>query len=537
MAHHDCVKSGCSGQNLYGISLTCQCCFKPVFMECIQTRKEVTELTEAFGFSDLQYTSSFQGQQQLITKMKNMFAGSSVFEFVCVKCKNMGNRFIDANAKQGEMTAKLNGMKNELDSTKKELIDVNNKLKTEIDNANQLHVKCQHAEAEIQRLNGIVTQMKFEFEQQQILNNELQSKVSAASQNQTQANEECAAMDIDQLSSSLTSYNAEIRDCLQKTLDSVVNRIENSMATQYQNLMSTLAANDPCSKRKQPYDTNHLNTAASSLTSQTPAQGNAQNAHDLEPPEEKSKPKPSRSIYELFVSKFKNDTTVDKIIQHVINKTEIKDPELFSVEMLVKANGNVQKLSYVSFKITTCSEKVYEAIMNDGVWAPNFTAVPFIDQKYGKNGNGTKLNSKPQTPKQMNQSRHNDHHESGAKSQKRRPKVKFDDMSRGNKANHQNATPRSSRNAWKNSSNIAPSPKLPPHSQVKSNAFAMHLPQPMVQQPAFFGMPSVINNQMHPLYYQMHQQQSYQQPQMSHQQQQASINNQQQLHYQQHRMQ
>lgn len=119
---------------------------------------------------------------------------------------------------------------------------------------------------------------------------------------------------------------------------------------------------------------------------------NTTSTDELEPPEEKTKPKPFRSVYQIYVSKFKNNTTTNKIIKHVIDKSEVKNPDLFSVELLVKPKENIQKLSYVSFKISTCSEKVYEAFLNENVWSLNFTATPFLDQKQqtmiGNNGNG-----------------------------------------------------------------------------------------------------------------------------------------------------
>ena len=147
-----------------------------------------------------------------------------------------------------------------------------------------------------------------------------------------------------------------------------------------------------------------------------------QTSNELEPPIEKNKPKPSRSVHEIYVSKFKNDTTTEKIIQHVITKSTVKNRDLFSVELLAKPNGNVQKLSYVSFKITTCSETVYEAILKEEIWAPNFTAAPFSKQKLqSKNANENKSKqSHLQTPVRMN-SRRNER--SNASSRKRN--VKF----------------------------------------------------------------------------------------------------------------
>lgn len=116
MANHDCTVSGRTGA--FGINLTCQNCLRPAFFECIQTRKEVCESMDAFDFMDLQYTSSFEGQQEITNRIKHsLFSPSSVFEFVCVKSKSNGNRFIIAADKQNEQALKLKTVSSELKTT------------------------------------------------------------------------------------------------------------------------------------------------------------------------------------------------------------------------------------------------------------------------------------------------------------------------------------------------------------------------------------------------------------------------------------
>lgn len=384
--------------------------------------------------------------------------------------------------------------------------------------------------------------MKFNLEQQQIMNKELQSKLSAA--NQGHIND----MDIEQVPiASLTSYNAEICESVKKSLELMVTRIEHSMNAQYQNLISSLSEGDHQSKRKPPADTNGLNNTTPSLSSQPFSQSiptqniatdNNQSSNELQPPVEKIKPKVSRSIYQIYVSKFKNDTTPDKIIKHVITKSLVKDQDLFSVEMLVKPKEKVQKLSYVSFKITTCSENVYDAIMNEEIWAPNFTAAPFMDQKHSNSSGIKSKHSQPLTPVQVTMHRRNgrnDRHESGNKSQKRVPKVKFDENNLADKTTNQNATPRSSFGVRKNSLNTGSSSHLPTQNQFnENNASAVQMPHQMphqiMQQPAFFGIPGLVNNQMQPIYYQIRPSFSNQQPQTSQQPNQASLQ-QQQIHH------
>lgn len=316
----------------------------------------------------------------------------------------------------------------------------------------------------------------------------------------------------------LQSYNAAICESIGTSIGTMFARIENSLATQYRDIMDKLNDGDQ-RKRKTPNDTNGLNAGASSFMPQStttttiPSSVNVLSSNELEPPVEIIKPKPFRSFHQIYVSKFKNDTTAERIIQHVINKSTIKNRELFSVELMAKPNGNVQKLSYVSFKITTCSESVYEAILKEDVWAPNFKATAFSKQKsqtkYANENKPKQLNS--QTPVQMN-SRRNE--KSGASSRKRR--VKFND---NRNSNQQNGTPRSSRVL--RSSNSTPAKNLPSgnHSNATTIPTQMH---GNVSQPNFFGIPGQSHNIMQPMYYPVHQQQMFHQPLMYRQQQQRT---------------
>lgn len=127
------------------------------FLECIQTRKEIVELMDAFDFGGLAIMSSFSGQQQLANKIKNsLFAPNSVFEFVCMNCKSSGNRFITATETQKEYTSKINELSGELDNTKKLLNDVSNTLSKETMNSNDLATKLSQAKTLIQQANDTV---------------------------------------------------------------------------------------------------------------------------------------------------------------------------------------------------------------------------------------------------------------------------------------------------------------------------------------------------------------------------------------------
>lgn len=525
--NHDCTTSGCNGNALYGINLTCQCCFKPVFLECIQTRKEIVALTEAFEFGSLSNTSPFSGQHQLTNKIKNiLFAQGSVFEFLCVKCKSNGNRFIAASETEKEYEAKVNELSNELLSVKQQLNDVGIKLASEQSKANELAAKLYQSNELIQQHIKTVQQMTAELTQLQHENSELQLKLDAATQ--TSPNQDSSPMDTEQIPTTmLSSYNQSICEAMNTSFGTMLARVESLMADQYRNLVDALGDNGAGKKRKMPNDTNGLNLSAPPFAPQSaahnPSQVNTGSSFELEPPEERIKPKQLRSTYEIYVSKFKNTTTAQNIVQHIIGKSNIKDRDLFSVELMVKQKEKIPKLSYVSFKITTCSSKVNDELLKEEIWAPHFSAVPFSSQNE-KVWNGQKTtdgNKNPknssQTPTGVNQHRSNQRASVGSNPNKRNLKVQFDENN-GSSANTLSGTPSSSRGKKQNE-------KSEQNSNLSVNTECVSaVPPPIApnlhQLPAFLGMPGLPSNLIHPLQYQIYQQPYYQQPQMATQHQQ-----------------
>lgn len=519
MANHDCVTNGCKGLEYFGLNLTCQCCFKPTFVECIKTLREIYEISDAFGLNKPENTVSIPEQQQIVNKIKNtIFASRSVFEFVCVKCKSVGNRFIMAADKTKEHSTKIQEISQELNEFKKMYTDTNNKLMREQQNANELSAKLQQAESNIQRYVQNACELNAEVQRLTIINNDLQQQIGHSNHSDMNANG--TSMDTDQIplsSALLQSHNAAICESVNSSLTAFVARIESSLDSQYRSLLEAFNVDDS-RKRKVPQDTNGIHSGSSLFSSQAttfPAtNANVRSSNVLEPPEEKTKPKQVRSIYEIYVSKFKNDTTTEGIVQHVMSKSTVKDRDLFCVDLLTKSKEDVGKLSYVSFKITTCSEKAYEAILKEDVWAPKFTAVPFSKQKpqTKQNKENKQKQSQWRTPVRTN-SRLNE--KSGVSSRKHR--VKFDVNNHTNNANQQNATPRSSRV----SRTISSGGKTPQTNlSAGLNTLGGHMHGNVLHQPAFFGMPGLTHNVMQPMYYPQHQQQAFQQPQLFQQQQQ-----------------
>lgn len=79
----------------------------------------------------------------------------------------------------------------------------------------------------------------------------------------------------------------------------------------------------------------------------------------------------------IYVSKFCSSTECSEISQHILKHTALDNGNLFTVTKLLKRKANMKIISFVSFMITASNQSVYDAIMEQSVWGPDFTAIPF----------------------------------------------------------------------------------------------------------------------------------------------------------------
>lgn len=250
MANHDCVTTGCNGKDLFGISLTCQICFKPCFLDCIKTRKEVVDLLDAYNINQSRQ-NAFSAQQQLVVKIKALFATNSVFEFVCVPCKSKGSRMDSQHEHSSELSdlkSKLASKDNDLANLTKSYNDVYAKLLSETSNANELSEKLQRANIQIRSLGDNIQQLNSEIDSLRLASNDLQSQVQSA--NGLHSNG-VSSMETDQaFASTIASYNDEICNKLNQSISAMVASFENRIATECQGILNALDSDDHRSKRK-----------------------------------------------------------------------------------------------------------------------------------------------------------------------------------------------------------------------------------------------------------------------------------------------
>lgn len=102
--------------------------------------------------------------------------------------------------------------------------------------------------------------------------------------------------------------------------------------------------------------------------------------------------------FEIYVTKFNPKHTCDDIEQYIVNKTSLKADQ-FSVKLLLHRKLKIEKMTFVSFKITTLKRDVFEIIMNDTLWAPHFKASLFSSKKTtSKKGTKVHWNDQQNTP-------------------------------------------------------------------------------------------------------------------------------------------
>lgn len=100
----------------------------------------------------------------------------------------------------------------------------------------------------------------------------------------------------------------------------------------------------------------------------------------LKPPQQPKNNATMNGVFEIHVSKFDNEYTENDLIEHIMQNTTIVVAEVFTVEALMSQNQSDER-GYKSFKITTLKKQIYDEIMDESLWAPEFTARNFVSEK------------------------------------------------------------------------------------------------------------------------------------------------------------
>lgn len=214
----------------------------------MQTQREIAELLDAYDLTNQRKAKTIPEQQQIANKINSgLFASTSMFEFVCAKCKSNGNRFIAANQQQSAHLVKLQELSEQVTAAERLYTEANGKCQRETEHANQLAAKVRQLETQIQQLNEANLHGNNEIERLKLLNADLHKQLNEHACNSS--GENSAKMEIDQ--TSLAAYNTDICNSISVKMNEMMAQIGNSFEAQYRGLVDALGEGDN-RRRKTP---------------------------------------------------------------------------------------------------------------------------------------------------------------------------------------------------------------------------------------------------------------------------------------------
>lgn len=240
-------------------------------------------------------------------------------------------------------------------------------------------------------------------------------------------------------------------------------------------------------------------------------------------------------VYSIHVSKFPLDMTPDGIIAYITSKDGNLKADSFQVHLLPNGKRKKTPRQHLSFKISTLNRSVYDQILNNNLWAPEFTARVFQKEKttqklhrFGwKNQNNQHTNqngrnkssfSKPMRRNNTENKRPQQYHQrrNGNFQRSRRNYERFDERRRNyrHEANYgnsnQNNNYRNSQNTGQVSNNGQQFAEYsaPPHAYANNVAQFNQMMQPPQQSSSF--LPQHWNDPRYYHHFNHHQPQFHQ---------------------------
>lgn len=319
--------------------LRCVRCKNRTYTETLRNKKEYIQLLSIMKNSDIQTPSRTQ------TKLKAIFHEESIFEFICPNCKTRGNS-----------------------------IDIINKLKEEIEISTQSN---QAYANEISMIRDKNTHLEREME---ILKKNLND-----TQNELSNLNNYEQMEIDNTDETETEEESIVINKLNKLINKTFNKlnknlvimnsdIEARIKIEFEKIQTSLLeqskignnGSDKKIKKVTFLDENNSNTQ------KTKDNNDKGKVKKLKPPNINTEDE-KRDIYEIHLSKFHINTTEKDIETHIMENTKIKNIDTFKITKILSRNEDKNK-SYIAFKITTLNQQIYEQIINEKIWKPEFEA-------------------------------------------------------------------------------------------------------------------------------------------------------------------
>lgn len=224
----------------------------------------------------------------------------------------------------------------------------------------------------------------------------------------------------------------------------------------------------------------------------------SEDANDDVIPTHLKKPSDKKSVYSVHISRFEMGTKSDQIIQRIMSKTSL-NINVFSVEELTNQK---RTRNFVNFKISTVNKDVFDEIMNEKLWSPEFVAREYrefrdlpvkrhnrymnkrkpYNRKWIPNNNGQENNQRRSFRSnfgQRNQFQHNNRHTNNFQHNRNRPRPRQNN--RNNFLQHPNSQ-------WSNGNRV----------NSHTNHFQSHRKyiQPQIQKFNQFLSPNLNNFQL-----------------------------------------
>lgn len=359
---HDCSDSGCKGAKFDGANLTCFRCLKPVFLECIKNKTEVSKLVFA-----MKSINTFSNKPELTplrmqTKIAALFNADSVFKFECVKCKIEGTytEIID------EFIQTQEKYKEDKEDAKREIGILKSK-NTELEQA------CKHLQQKLTEAEQINKERELdnvtivdERNTEPISEHELKTKLN-------KMYEKIKKTTTDSIITMTHDLEARIKmECEKLSKEINLMKEKNNRTKHTEKTTIKTIENSENDKNKKPNDemskaNNNKNNNIDKRNAVVEPDVNAK----LKPP----KLNQNKGLFEIHISRFEVGTTESNIEEYIMEKTKIKN-DRFAVELLNNRTNN-----YVSFKLITFNRNIYDILMNEQLWSPDFIARDFIRNK------------------------------------------------------------------------------------------------------------------------------------------------------------
>lgn len=387
---HDCTKDKCSGSELFGLNRTCRLCLNVSFFECISKRPGIKSILNHIVPVD--FDGQSQTQLAAITReLSVLFGQESVFQFICPSCL-LSEGLNNVNLPHDDVLNKQRKQITTLKSSNTKLNKEIERLKLELSNLPQTSDNSgQHTQIEsIGDLQNRVKSLEL------IISDSHDMIKSQTNTNKSILNwvEQCKS-EINLNNIALESMQNSIKDIISTTsnTDNIVNSNDRQTDVLSQSVHDMASLRLPEEKTK-PINSNpsipNYDPSTSSKTIPTlkvPLRGIIND----------TSAKGNGDVYEIFVTKFHPTTTCSDIEQFIIGKTSIA-AQKFAVKKLIRSKVNIEKLTFVSFKIITLDRTVFNTILDDKVWAPNFNASVFTSKSSDKKKNNVHWNDNNKTP-------------------------------------------------------------------------------------------------------------------------------------------